>query len=83
MATTEGALLASTNRGARAIAEAGGATTALFGDGMTRAPAVRMSSAKSAVELGKILPPPRPPPRHHYPKNSLSPTHNDSIHKYP
>ena len=83
MATTEGALLASTNRGARAIAEAGGATTALFGDGMTRAPAVRMSSAKSAVELGKILSP-APPRRHHYPK-TLSPhqehTHNDLTHR--
>ena len=51
MATTEGALIASTNRGARAIALGGGATTVLFKNGMTRAPAIRCPNLTSAAEL--------------------------------
>ncbi|XP_059285318.1 LOW QUALITY PROTEIN: 3-hydroxy-3-methylglutaryl-coenzyme A reductase 3-like [Lycium ferocissimum] len=51
MATTEGCLVASTNRGCKAIYASGGATSVLFRDGMTRAPVVRFGSAKRAAEL--------------------------------
>ncbi|XP_057862731.1 3-hydroxy-3-methylglutaryl-coenzyme A reductase 1-like [Cryptomeria japonica] len=51
MATTEGCLVASTNRGCKAILMSGGATSILLRDGMTRAPVVRFQSAKRAAEL--------------------------------
>nr|UYR28632.1 3-hydroxy-3-methylglutaryl-coenzyme A reductase 2 [Andrographis alata] len=51
MATTEGCLVASTNRGCKAIHASGGATCVLLRDGMTRAPVVRFPSAKRASEL--------------------------------
>jgi hydroxymethylglutaryl-CoA reductase (NADPH) len=51
MATTEGALVASTNRGCRAIDQSGGADVSVFNDGMTRAPVLKMSSGKQAVAL--------------------------------
>lgn len=51
LATTEGALVASTNRGCAAIRAAGGATTVLTADGMTRAPLVRLGSLKEAAAL--------------------------------
>ncbi|KAJ4964731.1 hypothetical protein NE237_016580 [Protea cynaroides] len=51
MATTEGCLVASTNRGCKAIYASGGATSVLLRDGMTRAPVVRFASAKRAAEL--------------------------------
>nr|AQZ26754.1 3-hydroxy-3-methylglutaryl coenzyme A reductase [Eucommia ulmoides] len=55
MATTEGCLVASTNRGCKAIYASGGATSILLRDGMTRAPVVRFPSAKRASELKFFL----------------------------
>ncbi|AET03532.1 putative hydroxymethylglutaryl-CoA reductase (NADPH) [Medicago truncatula] len=55
MATTEGCLVASTNRGCKAIHVSGGASSVLLRDGMTRAPVVRFSSAKRAAELKFFL----------------------------
>uniref|UniRef100_A0A8C2G0F7 3-hydroxy-3-methylglutaryl coenzyme A reductase n=1 Tax=Cyprinus carpio TaxID=7962 RepID=A0A8C2G0F7_CYPCA len=51
MATTEGCLVASTNRGCRAIALAGGASSRVLADGMTRGPVVRLPSACHAAEV--------------------------------
>nr|XP_043635739.1 3-hydroxy-3-methylglutaryl coenzyme A reductase 1-like [Erigeron canadensis] len=55
MATTEGCLVASTNRGCKAIYMSGGATCILLKDGMTRAPVVRFGSAKRAAEFKMFL----------------------------
>ncbi|KAF5745828.1 3-hydroxy-3-methylglutaryl coenzyme A reductase 2 [Tripterygium wilfordii] len=55
MATTEGCLVASTNRGCKAMALSGGATSVLLKDGMTRAPVVRFGSAKRAADLKFFL----------------------------
>jgi hydroxymethylglutaryl-CoA reductase (NADPH) len=51
MATTEGALVASTNRGCRALAPGGGVKSHLLGDGMTRGPVVRFPSAAEASQV--------------------------------
>ncbi|XP_052280318.1 3-hydroxy-3-methylglutaryl-coenzyme A reductase-like isoform X2 [Dreissena polymorpha] len=51
MATTEGCLVASTNRGCRALAQGGGVHSVLLGDGMTRGPAVRFPTARRASVL--------------------------------
>ncbi|XP_033750223.1 3-hydroxy-3-methylglutaryl-coenzyme A reductase-like isoform X2 [Pecten maximus] len=51
MATTEGCLVASTNRGCRALAQSSGVKCCLVGDGMSRAPVVRFPSIRKASEL--------------------------------
>lgn len=51
MATTEGCLVASTNRGCKAIMMSGGANSVLLKDAMTRAPVMRFATAKRAAEL--------------------------------
>ena len=51
MATTEGCLVASTQRGAKAISQGSGANAVIVRDGITRAPCVRMRSAMEAAEL--------------------------------
>lgn len=50
MATTEGCLLASTNRGCRALTMCGNAVSVVSNDGMSRAPVVRFSRASRAHE---------------------------------
>uniref|UniRef100_A0A0D3D164 3-hydroxy-3-methylglutaryl coenzyme A reductase n=1 Tax=Brassica oleracea var. oleracea TaxID=109376 RepID=A0A0D3D164_BRAOL len=55
MATTEGCLVASTNRGCKAMYVSGGATSTVLKDGMTRAPVVRFASARRASELKFFL----------------------------
>ncbi|KAH9603557.1 hypothetical protein KSS87_016544 [Heliosperma pusillum] len=55
MATTEGCLVASTNRGCKAIHLSGGAFSVIFKDCMTRAPVVRFASAVRAAELKFFL----------------------------
>jgi hydroxymethylglutaryl-CoA reductase (NADPH) len=51
MATTEGCLVASTNRGAKAITQGSGAYAVVTRDGITRAPCVRMCTARDAAAL--------------------------------
>ena len=51
MATTEGCLVASTNRGCKAIFASGGATSVVLKDAMTRAPVVRFPTAAMAAHL--------------------------------
>ncbi|KAM9097516.1 3-hydroxy-3-methylglutaryl-Coenzyme A reductase isoform 1-T1 [Sarcophilus harrisii] len=51
MATTEGCLVASTNRGCRAICLGGGATSCVLADGMTRGPVVRFLSACDSAKM--------------------------------
>lgn len=52
MATTEGCLVASTNRGCRALLECG-ITSKLVGDGMTRGPVLRFPSITKAGQVFK------------------------------
>ena len=51
LATTEGALLASVNRGCSVIAETGGVTTKIIDDKMTRAPVIKAKSVTDALEI--------------------------------
>merc|ERR1712232_483150 len=46
-----GCLVASTNRGCKAITSGSGAISSLLRDGITRAPCLRMNSAKEAAQL--------------------------------
>ena len=51
LATSEGALVASINRGFSAITAAGGVNTRIIGDKMTRAPAIKTGSVIEAVKV--------------------------------
>ncbi|MFP3216177.1 MAG: hydroxymethylglutaryl-CoA reductase (NADPH), partial [Vulcanisaeta sp.] len=51
LATTEGALVASINRGAKIVTESGGARSKVLNDGMTRAPVFVVPSVVDAVEF--------------------------------
>lgn len=55
MATTEGCLVASTNRGCKAIYASGGASSVVLKDAMSRAPVVRFATAKRAAQLKFFL----------------------------
>ncbi|HEY5861425.1 MAG TPA: hydroxymethylglutaryl-CoA reductase, partial [Actinomycetota bacterium] len=52
LATTEGTLVASYNRGMRVLSESGGVTTTVVGDSMQRAPAFVLPDALRAREFG-------------------------------
>ncbi len=51
LATTEGALVASVNRGAKLVTESGGARVKVLRDGMARAPLFRLPSLIDAAEF--------------------------------
>ncbi len=53
MATTEGALIASVNRGVKAVTASGGARTFVVKNAMTRAPLLRTGSAGEAIRLAE------------------------------
>jgi hydroxymethylglutaryl-CoA reductase (NADPH) len=51
LATSEGALVASVNRGFSVISEVGGATVRISGDKMTRAPVIKTSSIVESIKI--------------------------------
>ena len=51
LATTEGTLIASYNRGMRAISESGGISTTVFDDYMQRAPALKFATAREVKKF--------------------------------
>src|SRR5215218_4035933 len=55
LATAEGTLVASYNRGMRLLHEAGGVTTTVMDDAMQRAPAFLFESARGARAFGEWL----------------------------
>src|ERR671926_28984 len=55
LATAEGTLVASYNRGMKLVHEAGGVTTTVMDDAMQRAPAFLFESARGAREFGQWL----------------------------
>lgn len=55
MATTEGCLVASTNRGCKAITAGGGACSVVLRDAITRAPCVRLPSSMRAAALKRWI----------------------------
>lgn len=54
MATTEGCLVASTNRGCRALLQTG-VTSTIVHDGMTRAPVVKFPSISKARQVSQCF----------------------------
>ena len=55
MATTEGTLIASYNRGMRLLTECGGVKTTVVEDHMQRAPAFALADAREARDLGRWI----------------------------
>jgi hydroxymethylglutaryl-CoA reductase (NADPH) len=55
LATTEGTLIASYNRGMRLLTECGGVKTTVVDDHMQRAPAFALSDAREAREFGRWI----------------------------
>ncbi|KAI5203405.1 3-hydroxy-3-methylglutaryl-coenzyme A reductase [Aureobasidium subglaciale] len=55
LATTEGALIASTNRGAKALNAGSGIHTEILDDGMTRAPVLTFPSLSHAASVKRFL----------------------------
>lgn len=55
LATSEGALVASVNRGCSAITDAGGANVRIADDKMTRAPVIKTKSVTEALQIKKWI----------------------------
>jgi len=55
LATSEGALVASVNRGSAVISQSGGVTVKIIDDKMTRAPAIKAESVNEAFEIKKWI----------------------------